>query len=731
MKFRYILIIFTLLISYSFAQTAHPNLVITGKGVESIKENLGNVPLFDKSYTEVKAKLDKTIALRQDVPLPKDPGGGYTHEKHKQNYNDMHSAGILYQVTGEDKYAEFIKSMLYKYAELYPSLGHHPQAKDQTPGRLFWQSLNECVWLLHTIQAYDCIYDWLEAKDRKVFEEKIFLPMTAFFTEELHHEFDLIHNHGTWMVASVGMTGMVLNNKELIEKSLYGSDKTGKGGFLAQLNLLFSPDGYYTEGGYYVRYALWPFFIFAEAIQNNLPDIGVYEFRDQILKKAFYSALQMTYTNGEFMPINDALKEKTFLSTELVYALNFVYERYGRDEQLLSIAKRQNRVTLTDGGIIVAKDLAEIDNPASFNWKSVEYCDGPEGNQGGVGILRWGPEKDMETLLFKYSAHGLSHGHYDKMTFLFYDQGREIIQDYGAARFLNVEQKQGGRYLPENKTFALQTIAHNTLIVDEKSHYDGNQEISQQNSPQKYFFNSSNPALQYVSAKDNSAYEGVEMHRTMAMVNDENLIRPLVVDIFKIKSDKEHQYDLPYYYMGHFISTNFEYTPYTNERKQLGKANGYQHLWKTAEGKSDKSAAFTWLNGERYYSIISNTDSNTDILFTQIGAADPEFNLRNEEGILFRTRRKDHVFVSVIEPHGDFNPTIEYSFNSYSAVENIKVLQNDDEITAAEISGKKDLRWLVFVINNDADEAEEHTYSYEGKEYKWKGPFFIYKIKES
>ena len=101
--------------------------------------------------------------------------------------------------------------------------------------------------------------------------------MSKFFSEESEHEFNLIHNHGTWMVAAVGMTGFVLNNEELIQKSLYGSEKNGEGGFLAQLNLLFSPDGYYTEGGYYVRYALWPFFIFAESIQNNMPELNIYE----------------------------------------------------------------------------------------------------------------------------------------------------------------------------------------------------------------------------------------------------------------------------------------------------------------------------------------------------------------------------------------------------------------------------------------------------------------------
>src|SRR5258708_19581753 len=46
-------------------------------------------------------------------------------------------------------------------------------------------------------------------------------------------------------------------------------------------------------------------------------------------------------------------------------------------------------------------------------------------------------------------------------------QGREIISDYGSARFLNVEQKFGGRYLPENKSFAKQTRSEERRVGKE------------------------------------------------------------------------------------------------------------------------------------------------------------------------------------------------------------------------------------------------------------------------
>ena len=49
----------------------------------------------------------------------------------------------------------------------------------------------------------------------------------------------------------------------------------------------------------------------------------------------------------------------------------------------------------------------------------------------------------------------------------------KLLQDYGLARFVNIEQKGGGNYLKENKTWAKQTIAHNTITQNETSHFNG------------------------------------------------------------------------------------------------------------------------------------------------------------------------------------------------------------------------------------------------------------------
>ena len=99
-------------------------------------------------------------------------------------------------------------------------------------------------------------------------------------------EFDRIHNHGTWADAAVGMIGYVMHDTSYVNRALYGTKRDKTGGFLRQLDLLFSPDGYYSEGPYYIRYALMPFYQFAEAVNSNQPDLHIYEYRGGILKKA-------------------------------------------------------------------------------------------------------------------------------------------------------------------------------------------------------------------------------------------------------------------------------------------------------------------------------------------------------------------------------------------------------------------------------------------------------------
>src|SRR3712207_8242796 len=49
----------------------------------------------------VRAEVDGMIRTGINVPVPRDPGGGETHEQHKRNYKAIQGSGMLYRITGD------------------------------------------------------------------------------------------------------------------------------------------------------------------------------------------------------------------------------------------------------------------------------------------------------------------------------------------------------------------------------------------------------------------------------------------------------------------------------------------------------------------------------------------------------------------------------------------------------------------------------------------------------
>jgi hypothetical protein len=110
----------------------------------------------------------------------------------------------------------------------------------------------------------------------------------------------------------------------------------------------------------------------------------------------------------------------------IVTAVNIAYHMGGEDPRLLGIAAEQGQVLLDDAGFAVAAAVRD-GKAMPYEKKSVNLSDGPDGKQGGVAVLRHG-DTDLE-LVFKYSSQGLSHGHYDKLSFSLFENGDEILQE--------------------------------------------------------------------------------------------------------------------------------------------------------------------------------------------------------------------------------------------------------------------------------------------------------------
>jgi len=675
-------------------------------------------PMFAAERQRVEREVRTAMAAGINVPQPRDLGGGLSHEQHKANYKALAGAGALYRLTGDKAYANFARDLLLAYAKLYPTLTDHPAGRSPVKGRLFWQALNDSVWLVYGAQGYDAIRDTLTPEQRRTIDDDVFRRMAAFLSEGKNAAyFDRIHNHATWATAGVGMTGYVLRDRDLVERALNGSKKDGRAGFLRQIDLLFSPDGYYAEGPYYQRYALAPFVIFARAIQQNEPGRGVFKRRDGVLLKAVDAVIQSSYA-GKLFPINDAMPDKGLDTEEIVTAVAVAYSQT-RDPGLLSIARQQGRTLLSPDGLAVAQGVAAGEGKP-FDFRSMNLRDGPDGDLGDLVFLRRGGA-DGQALVMKNTQQGQGHGHFDRLNWLFYDNGQAVIRDYGAARFLNVEAKGGGGYLDENDSWAMQTVAHNTLAVDEKSQFGGEWQVGEEHPTTPLFFKAGE-GLQIASARVDKAYDGVVLTRTLAMVEHPDLAYPVIIDLFRARGGKPAEYDLPLHFNGHVI-TAFDAQHAVRERAVLGKDAGYQHLWVDAvSAPSAQTRSLTWLLGRRFYTYRFGASAPTSALLVESGANDPKFNLRREPALIQRMQgQADASFFSVLEPHGVYDPTAETVSGATSQIRDITRLRGADAevIVLTLATGHR----LALGVADDPAKTSAHAVRSDGQAYEWIGPY--------
>ncbi|MEO1409227.1 MAG: heparinase II/III family protein [Bacteroidota bacterium] len=724
-----------------------PRLILSAAGVENIRGAEGAAPLFAEVLRTTRAEVDAEIAQGIFVPVPRDMAGGYSHERHKKNFFILQKAGNLYQITGAKKYAVYIRELFLRYAAEYPKWGPHPTQRSYATGKIFWQCLNDANWLVYASQAYDCVYDFLTPGERALLEKDLFRPLADFISLDNPQFFNRIHNHSTWGNAAVGMMGLAMHDTELVQRALYGLpndsidpntlDNDGgfiqiegqrQAGFLAQLDYSFSPDGYFTEGPYYLRYAMTPFLLFAKALANNRPDLEIYAYRDSILQKAVWALLHQTDAQGQFFPINDAQKGMSWKAREVVAAVDIAYSDFGRDPRLLSIAAEQGRVLLDDSGFAVARALAQ-GLAKKFRSPSIAYRDGAEGQKGGVAIVRAAGTSDGELcLVMKYSAHGMGHGHFDKLSYSLYDEVGEVVQDYGAARWVNIDQKGGGRYLPENQSFAKQSIAHNTLVVNEASHYEGQVKLGEAHHPERYFLELAGEAGQLVSAKERHAYPGTELHRSLVVLEAPSFPNPLLIDVFRVRSERENQYDLPLWFTGHLLSSDVDYVSSTQRLAPLGTAHGYQHLWREATASpGGQSAQMSWLSHGKFFTLTTATQAQDEWILARGGANDPHFNLRHDPVFIQRRRARSTTFVSVVESHGRYDPVSEIPQNPFSGLHSVTLLHDTETHTVVQIQTLAGEYWTLALANADAAPESPHRVEVDGEVLHWRGPYLLQK----
>ena len=462
------------------------------------------------SCPEHGARLRTESPTRHVCPVDGKVFTGYPYDdvvimsEHNGFANALKTLGIIYQLTGEKKYALKAKEILLAYAEKYRSYPLHNIHGEPKigGGKVGPQTLDESTWLITMVEGADCIWETLTQDEVRKVTEGLFIPATDVIRQ---HKMG-IHNIQCWKNSAVGMTGLLLGNTEILKEALHGEV-----GYFNQMKKGVMNDGAWYEGAWgYHFYTVSALLHFTEACHNCGINLYIEE-----LKKMFDAPISMAMPNLDLPPFNDS-GTVNLPSMASLYEVAFARFKDNRYWLVIDSADRSNLNALLYGQEFIGGKPVFLIN-------STNYPD------SGYAILSAGKGINSTWFCMDYGPHGGGHGHPDKLSFVFYSKGEVLAPDPGTANY----------GVPIQANWFRTSIAHNTLTVDETS------QLPAQGS-----------CLSFISDRDFSAvlshagkiYSDVDFYRASALFGEDLLV---IADT--IKCSRQHILDVAYHQNGVFI----------------------------------------------------------------------------------------------------------------------------------------------------------------------------------
>jgi hypothetical protein len=532
------------------SESRHPCLLLNAEGVTQLKQRIATAPWASDSWKKLKSAADRALGRPLDLP-PR--GGNWSHNYvcpthgsrltqgqqigpwqwehlcpigdhvlrgdpskasldfdgnaiasiHSRYAQQVIDDGLLYQVTGEARYARKAREILLAYAEQY--LGyplHDNQGKKGRGGRIASQSLTEATWLIDMVQGTDLIWNTLTDADRQTIVDKLLRP--ALDQVILPRRLG-IHNIQCRQNSAIGLVGFLLGDKKLIATAV--DDPVM--GFRQQLENGVRADGMWLEGSsgyhFFTIAGLWPL---AEAARNCGLDLYAPKFQSM-----FDGPLALAMPNFVLPNFNDS---GTVSLEDQADAYELAFARFANPAYVLLLtgSERGGRLALLFGvptlpAHVASTTLASRNSPAS-----------------GYAILQRGEDKDPTWLCLKYGPHGGGHGHPDKNTFVLFARGQILAPDAGTHAYGSALHRDW------DKT----TLAHNTLVVDQ---------TSQAQATGKCLAFGSDHDIDYSVTDAGPIYPGVSFTRTAALVTPQ-----IILFVDQVQADAPHTYDLAYHQRG-------------------------------------------------------------------------------------------------------------------------------------------------------------------------------------
>jgi hypothetical protein len=458
-------------------------------------------------------------ALHGDPTSPKTDFDGCamsgTHSRYAEAVRDL---GVLYQVTGEGKYAARAREILLAYAARYLEYPLHTINNEAKigGGRVGPQTLDEAVWLIPMAQGADLVWDTLSGTDRETIAVRLFLPAARDVI--LPHRMG-VHNIQNWKNSAVGLTGFLLGDDALIRAAIDDPDR----GYRTQMARGAQADGVWFEGAWgYHFYTLDAVWALVEAARN----CGIDLYGDP-LRRMFEAPIRLAMPNLKLPAFNDSGESDIH---------NGLYElalaRYHEPLLVNGIPPARN----SQMALWFGEDRLPAAASAATGSRNFEAS--------GYAILERGAGRDATWLCLKYGPSGGGHGHPDKNNFILYSRGEVLFLDPGTRPYGSNLHGEWDRA----------TLAHNTLVVDGASQTPATGRIVA--FGENYAMTDAGPV-----------YRGVRFVRTAIQLDERQMV---FVD--QVQSDAQHTYDLALHLAGKWNDVAAGPAP------ELPSREGYQHL---------------------------------------------------------------------------------------------------------------------------------------------------------
>lgn len=489
--------------------------------------------------------------------------------EHNRLANAIRTLGIVYQLTGDARYAAKAKEILLAYAEKYQSYPLHNIRGEARVGggKVGPQTLDESTWLVTVAEGADCIWETLNEEEQKKVTNDLLYPATDVIRQ---HKMG-IHNIQCWKNSAVGLTGLLLGDMKLVGEAL-----KAESGYFNQMAKGVSPDGAWFEGA-------WGYHFYTISAVVKLTGgafhSGINLYGNEF-KRMFDAPLTFAMPDLRLPALNDS-GTVSVLSNASLYEI--AYARYKDDRYRLVLAqsKRDSDYALLYGVPDAGRPNLLGTAPPSQNHPA-----------SGYAILTAGQGSNATWLCLDYGPHGGGHGHPDKLGFVLYGLGQIIAPDPGTANY----------GVPIQSGWYRTTIAHNTLTVDEES---------QKPTEGKCEAFLVADGFSAVIAHAGNIYDGVSFRRTVALIGAN-----LLVCIDQIRADKEHIFDLAYHNVGKILAPP-DAQPFAPPQKA-----GYSYLRdaKVWRGRTTSTVVFDIGDGKQTRWAMAGSEETTYIIGTGVGA---------------------------------------------------------------------------------------------------------------